>query len=120
METLSQRPIRKAAQNVGRPKGSKNKITALKLMAEEAARDRNHDKIQEVVDKVINEAMNGSFQCQKLVWQSVMSNGIPTDAKVGEKVQINIGTTYHEKQVKIKEPPIVIIPTETDDERHDK
>jgi hypothetical protein len=104
----------------GAAKGSKHKITALKLIAEEAARGRNADRIQYVIDVIISDAARGSFAAQRLVWNAVMSQGIPNEAKSAENVQINIGTTY-----KVTEPDIKIIPTDVtpeevkDEEQHD-
>lgn len=85
----------------GRPKGSRNKITLLKIVAEEAARERNHEKMQHVIDLVVDMARRGDAAAQKLVWSAVMSNGIPTDQRVSEKVEININTTEkpEEKEV---------------------
>lgn len=57
----------------GRPKGSRNKITLIKLMAEEAVRDRNLDKMLQVCQQIIDDALDGDFNSRKLVWQSVMS-----------------------------------------------
>lgn len=57
----------------GRPKGSRNKITLIKLMAEEAVRDRNLDKMLQVCQDIIEDALAGDFNSRKLVWQSVMS-----------------------------------------------
>lgn len=57
----------------GRPKGSRNKITLIKLMAEEAVRDRNLDKMLKVCEDIIEDALAGDFNSRKLVWQSVMS-----------------------------------------------
>lgn len=102
-------------RKVGRPKGSKNKITTLKLIAEEAARDRNADRIQYVIDLIIADAAKGSVSAQKLVWQAVMSQGIPNEQKAAEKVEINIGTTYHDERVKVKDVEPVIKPVEVID-----
>lgn len=57
----------------GRPKGSKNKITLLKLMTEEAIRTQNADRMMQVCNDIINDALEGDFACRKLVWQAVMS-----------------------------------------------
>lgn len=98
-------------KQVGRPKGSKNKITALKLMAEEAARDRNQYRINYVIDRIISEAAHGDKASQKLVWQAVMSQGIPNEVKAAEKVSINIGT-YHDEPVKVKDIEPIVTPAE--------
>lgn len=66
-------PQVKPEQRVGRPKGSRNKITLIKLMAEEAVRDRNLAKMLQVCEDVIQDALDGDFNCRRLVWQSIMS-----------------------------------------------
>jgi len=84
---------------VGRPKGSKNKVTLLKLMAEEAIRERNYDKAQRVVDKIFDQALEGDKDSQKLVWQSVMSKGNLDDrSHAKEKVVIQIGTMQQQTE----------------------
>lgn len=60
-------------------------------MAEEASRERNYDKMQRVVDEIIDSALDGNKECRKLVWQAVMSKGSSDDrAQAQEKVEINI------------------------------
>jgi hypothetical protein len=107
-------------------KGSKNKITTLKLMAEEAARDRNQQRINYVLDLIISQAGRGDKASQRLVWQAVMTQGLANDQKASEKVQINIGT-YHDEPVKVKNVEPVIKPAEiidgeiiTKDVKHEK
>jgi hypothetical protein len=65
--------IKQPEHRVGRPKGSRNKITLIKLMAEEAVRDRNLNKMLQVCEAIIDDALAGDANCRKLVWQSVMS-----------------------------------------------
>jgi hypothetical protein len=91
-------------------------------MAEEAAHERNQDRINYVIDLIISDAARGSFQAQKLIWQTVMSQGLPNEAKASEKVQINIGTTYHDlaKEKPVKQPDdIKIIPTIIENEEEE-
>jgi len=57
----------------GRPKGSKNRITVLKLMMEESVRSGSAKKIKQVLEDIIEDALQGDRDCRKLVWQSVMS-----------------------------------------------
>jgi hypothetical protein len=76
----------------GRPKGSRNKITLMKLMAEEAVREGNAEKMLEVCKKVIEQAIDGNIDSQKLVWAAVMSkSNLDVDKASGDKVQITIG-----------------------------
>lgn len=82
-------------RGVGRPKGSKNKITLLKLMAEETFRSKNIDRMLQVCDEIVTDALAGDKDCRKLVWSSIMSKGsndtadssgaIPTIRIVSEK-----------------------------------
>lgn len=76
----------------GRPKGSRNKITLMKLMAEEAVRENNADKMLEVCKIIIENAIEGDKDSQKLVWSAVMSkSNLDVEKAQGDKVQITIG-----------------------------
>jgi hypothetical protein len=76
----------------GRPKGSRNKITLMKLMAEEAVRENNAEKMLDVCKRVIEQAIDGDKDSQKLVWAAVMSkSSLDTEKAMGDKVQITIG-----------------------------
>ena len=76
----------------GRKAGSKNRVTVLKLLAEEAIRSNNATKILEVCNLIVDQALQGDKPSQKLVWQSVVSNGVSEDTAKNEKVEIKIGT----------------------------
>ena len=83
-----------SANPAGRPKGSKNKLTLVRLMAEQSVRDRNYEKIQQIADAIIDDALNGDIDCRKLVWNSLMSKGV-IDAsldKGGDKIEITINS----------------------------
>lgn len=76
----------------GRPKGSRNRITLLKLMAEEAVREGSADKMLDVCKTIINQAIEGDKDSQKLVWAAVMSkSNLDGEKTAGDKVQITIG-----------------------------
>jgi len=77
----------------GRPQGSKNKISLLKMVAEEAVLERNYDKMQAVCNTIIHQALKGCKSSQKLVWQSMMSNGLLESKNATERVEITINTT---------------------------
>lgn len=84
---------------VGRPKGSKNKVTLLKLVAEEAVRERNYDKIQAVMDSIIEDALAGDKDMRKLVWQAHISKGSADDkTNAQERVVIQIGQIAPSKE----------------------
>lgn len=79
----------------GRPKGSKNKITLIKLMAEESVRSRNLDKMLEVCEAIITDALAGDRDCRKLVWQSVMSkSGTDQNQTTGAMPEIIIRSDH--------------------------
>lgn len=88
--------VKDKSQNLsagGRPKGSKNKITLLKLMTEEAVRSRHLDSMLEVCGKIIEDALKGDRDCRKLVWQSIMSkSGSDQTTSSGEAPTIVVKT----------------------------
>lgn len=76
----------------GRPKGSRNKITLMKLMAEEAVREKNAEKMLEVANIIIEQAIDGDKESQKLVWNAIMSkSNLDAEKTAGDKVTITIG-----------------------------
>lgn len=84
----------------GRPKGSKNKITLLKLAAEEAFRGRNEEQIDAVLDMIVQQALEGDKASQKLIWDSTVSKSqIAEDKAAGAKQTI----TVHRMNVNKKE-----------------
>ena len=77
----------------GRPKGSKNRITLLKMMAEEAVREQHTPQMLAVIKQIIDSAQDGDKEAQRLVWNAIMSRGLSdSDGKGREKVEIRIGT----------------------------
>lgn len=87
-------PVGTSGNPLGRPKGSRNKVTLLKLMAEEAVRSRNESRMLEVADLIIERALEGDFRCSKLVWEAIMSKGAAdatTTAKEKLEIKVNFG-----------------------------
>lgn len=80
----------KSGNRIGRPKGSKNKITLLKLMGEEAFREGNTQRMLNICEKVLEDAENGDFRCMKLVWDSMISKEMGDTSKAQVKPQITI------------------------------
>lgn len=75
----------------GRPQGSKNKVTVLKLQAEEAFRDRNTDAIDAVLDLILHAALEGDKAARKMVWDACMSRAnVSEDKAAGGKQQITV------------------------------
>ena len=60
----------------GRPIGSKNKITLMKLALEEAFRDDSFEDVLDVLRMVVNQAKKGDKSSQRLVWDSAVSKGM--------------------------------------------
>lgn len=88
----------------GRPKGSRNQITLLKIAMEQSSRERNAAKIQRVIDDIIDAALDGDRDCRKLVWQSVMSkSGAEQQQNVGALPEIVIRTEGSAPKARIVE-----------------
>ena len=99
-------PAGTSGNKLGRPKGSKNRVTLLKLMVEQAARERNFARAEEVIDSIYEAALQGDSACRKLVWQAHMSGNSADDTtKAGDKPQITInGPTTIEQPALIENP----------------
>lgn len=75
----------------GRPKGSKNKITILKMAAEEAWRERNQDKLDMLLDLILDDALDGDKSARKMVFESIISKAnMSEDKAAGNKQQITV------------------------------
>lgn len=75
----------------GRPKGSKNKVTLLKLQAEEAFRGRNQHAIDAVLDDILHAALDGDKSARKMVWDACMSKAaVAEDKAAGGKQSITV------------------------------
>ena len=97
-------PAGKSGNPAGRPKGSKNKVTLQKLIAEETIRGNNADRMLEVANLIVDQALEGDPKAQKLVWDAVMSKGTSDDrTQAKERVEINIG-----QMAPIPPPPVEI------------
>lgn len=82
---------------LGRPKGSKNRVTLLKLAAEEAWREKNRAKLQEVLDMTLEDALQGDKAARKLIFDALVSKAnVSEDKAAGQKQQI----TVHRMEVK--------------------
>jgi len=93
----------------GRPEGSKNRVTLMKIIAEEQFRGATADKIQLILHGILDAALEGDKQAQKLVWDAHISKAnISEDKTAGSKQQINIRTMTIEK-------PGVIIDVEAEE-----
>lgn len=77
---------------LGRPKGSKNKITEIKLLTEQAVRAGRLEDMIEVCQMIVAQALDGDSRSQKMVWDAMISKASSTEDKAaGTKQQIEIG-----------------------------
>ncbi|MEE8114386.1 MAG: DUF5681 domain-containing protein [Nitrososphaerales archaeon] len=83
--------------NSGRPVGSKNRITLLKVALEEAFRDEAFDDVQAVLRQVVQQALEGDKSSQRLVWDSAVSKGIQaTDKDATDKKGFTVHHMHHD------------------------
>lgn len=75
----------------GRPKGSKNRITLLKMQTEEAWRDRNQEKLDLVLDMILMDALDGDKAARKMIFEAVVSKAnVQEDKAAGNKQEIKV------------------------------
>lgn len=86
---------------LGRPKGSRNKITLLKQSMELQLRESAAPDMEAVLRKAVELALEGDKTMIKLLLEQHMSKGINEEAKASEKVaiQINAGAPAEVKEV---------------------
>ncbi len=73
----------------GRPKGSKNRITLLKMQTEEAWRDRNQERLDIVLDMILQEALDGDKGSRKMIFDAIISKAnVQEDKSAGTKQEI--------------------------------
>ena len=83
--------------NSGRPVGSKNRITLLKVALEEAFREDAYDKVLQVLEQVVEQALKGDKSSQRLVWDSAVSKGIQaTDKDATDKKGFTVHHMHHD------------------------
>lgn len=68
---------------MGRPKGSKNKITLLKMATEEAWRERNMEKLDMLLDMILDAALDGDKSARKMIFDSLISKASFQEDKAG-------------------------------------
>lgn len=86
---------------VGRPKGSKNKITLLKMIEEESWRERNADKLSMVLDMILDDAIEGNPASRKMIFDAIVSKAnVQEDKSAGHKQTI----TVHKMTVQKEDP----------------
>jgi hypothetical protein len=94
-------------KRVGRPRGSRNRITLLKLEMEEGFRSENAAQIGRILKGILDDAENGDKDCRKLVWQAYVSKaGADQQQQVGALPTITIrteGTAPPVKRVEVHE-----------------
>lgn len=81
----------KSGNPVGRPKGAKNKITVLKMAAEAAWREKNTDRLQTILDQIVDDALDGDKGSRKMIFDAIISKAVvPEDKAAGHKQQITV------------------------------
>lgn len=84
----------------GRPKGSKNKITLMKLALEGDLRVQLGKSAREILEIAIKKALEGDAQMIKLlVDKMIPTSKASEDEPTKEKIQINIGRLQDERPV---------------------
>jgi hypothetical protein len=71
----------------GRPKGSKNKITLLKMAAEEGWRERNAQRLDLVLDLILSDALDGDKSARKMIFDALVSKAGFQEDKAAGRVQ---------------------------------
>lgn len=72
---------------LGRPKGSKNKITLLKLATEEAWRERNQERLDLVLDMILDAALDGDKSARKMIFDALVSKAQHAEDKAAGNQQ---------------------------------
>lgn len=81
----------------GRPKGSKNRITVLKMATEESWRERNAQRLEVLLDMILQDALDGDRSARKMIFDALVSKAnIAEDKGAGAKQTI----TVHRMEVK--------------------
>jgi hypothetical protein len=81
----------KSGNPMGRPKGSKNKITLLKMSSEQAWRERNADRLDLVLDMILGDALDGDKAARKMIFDAVISKAnVQEDKSAGHKQTITV------------------------------
>jgi hypothetical protein len=83
----------------GRPKGSKNRVTELKIEMELALREGlNPEVLKAVLASMVVEAINGNVSAAKLIMDKVMENAKSTDdsGETNPEIVININNLTKE------------------------
>lgn len=76
---------------LGRPKGSKNRITLLKMQTEEAWRERNQDRLDMVLDMILADALDGDKGARKMIFDAIVSRAnVQEDKSAGNKQEIKV------------------------------
>ena len=94
----------------GRPVGSKNAVTAQKLLLEQTFREDTDLDVSLVLKLIVKQALDGDKPSQKLVWDASVSKANHTEDKTaGSKQSI----TIHRMEVK-KQGDIIDVDIEED------
>ena len=88
----------------GRPIGSKNRITVLKVALEEAFRDETFEDVLIILKQVVADAKAGDKSARKMVWDSAVSKGMLAQDKDAKTEQgFTVHHMHHDVDVNDKE-----------------
>lgn len=94
----------KSGNPKGRPKGSKNRITLLKMATEEAWRERNAERLDVLLDLILQDALDGDKGARKMIFDAVISKAnIREEKDAGNKQQITVHRMTVNQDDKTKE-----------------
>lgn len=86
----------------GRPKGSKNRITLLKMQTEEAWRDRNQVRLDLILDMILQDALDGDKGARRMIFDAIVSKAnVQEDKSAGQTQKI----TVHRMEIKQGDKP---------------
>lgn len=90
---------------LGRPKGSKNRITLLKMASEEAWRERNANKLDLVLDMILGDALDGDKASRKMIFDAIISKAnVQEDKSAGHKQTITVHKMTVSKGADVNHP----------------
>jgi len=97
----------KSGNPLGRPKGSKNKLTLLREAVRENAEEMVLAEFEKVVQATLLLAKEGDPTALKIVWDQIMPKKAVDDAKKDDKLNITINVGAMEVDVTTEDVPNV-------------
>ena len=95
----------KSGNPMGRPKGSKNKLTLLREAVREGAEEMVLAEFEKVVQATLELAKEGDPTALRIVWDQIMPKKAVDDAKKDDKLNITINVGAMEVDVTTEDVP---------------